>query len=185
MQLKRDCDNFALYIYDITRFEKQILFLEANKEIDCLGTWAIEIKEDGSEYFRKKMPVTHQNCFDFFEKRNCFIHPTVMFRRSFFEKAGLYPLDTFFGEDTIMWMHGFSKGCKFSNIDEYLFKFRIDNNFFNRRRGWKYAKSIIDLRHRVNQTLNYGWKSNFYMISYATLRLCPKAVLDVAYRLFR
>lgn len=35
------------------------------------------------------------------------IHPTVMFRRSYFEKAGLYPEDTYFGEDTMMWAKGF------------------------------------------------------------------------------
>ena len=35
------------------------------------------------------------------------IHPTVMFRRSYFEKAGLYPEDTYFGEDTMMWAKRF------------------------------------------------------------------------------
>lgn len=63
------------------------------------------------------------------------IHPTVMFRRSYFEKAGLYPEDTYFGEDTMMWAKGFKSGCKFANVPEYLFKFRLDSNFFERRRG--------------------------------------------------
>ena len=48
----------------------------------------IEIDDDGKEYFRKKMPITHEECLELFKKRDCMIHPTVMFRRSYFEKAG-------------------------------------------------------------------------------------------------
>lgn len=59
------------------------------------------------------------------------IHPTVMFRRSYFEKAGLYPEDTYFGEDTKMWAKGFKAECKFANLPEYLLKFRLDSDFFN------------------------------------------------------
>lgn len=59
------------------------------------------------------------------------IHPTVMFRRSYFEKAGLYPENTYFGEDTMMWAKGFKAGCQFANLPEYLLKFRLDPNFFN------------------------------------------------------
>jgi glycosyltransferase involved in cell wall biosynthesis len=124
------------------RFVKQIAFMNSHPDIDCLGTWAIEIDDDGKEYFRKKMPITHEECLELFKKRDCMIHPTVMFRRSYFEKAGLYPEDTYFGEDTMMWAKGFKSGCKFANVPEYLFKFRLDSNFFERRRGWKHAKFL-------------------------------------------
>ena len=67
------------------------------------------------------MPITHEECLELFKKRDCMIHPTVMFRRSYFEKAGLYPEDTYFGEDTMMWAKGFKSGCKFANVPEYLF----------------------------------------------------------------
>lgn len=73
----------------------------------------------------EKMPITHEECLELFKKRDCMIHPTVMFRRSYFEKAGLYPEDTYFGEDTMMWAKGFKSGCKFANVPEYLFKFRL------------------------------------------------------------
>lgn len=36
------------------RFVKQIAFMNSHPDIDCLGTWAIEIDDDGKEYFRKK-----------------------------------------------------------------------------------------------------------------------------------
>ena len=167
------------------RFVKQIAFMNSHPDIDCLGTWAIEIDDDGKEYFRKKMPITHEECLELFKKRDCMIHPTVMFRRSYFEKAGLYPEDTYFGEDTMMWAKGFKSGCKFANVPEYLFKFRLDSNFFERRRGWKHAKSIYTLRHRVNRMLGFGWKEDCYALLYAMAKLMPKSILDIIYKTIR
>ena len=50
------------------RFEKQLAFLNKHLETDCVGSWAVEISEDGSEYFKKKMPLTHEACLDMFKK---------------------------------------------------------------------------------------------------------------------
>lgn len=83
------------------------------------------------------------------------------FRRSYIEKSGLYSLDTYFGEDTMMWAQGFVAGCVFANVPEYLFRFRLDDNFFKRRRGWKHAKGIFTLRHKVNKMLHYGVMADF------------------------
>ncbi|WP_294618715.1 glycosyltransferase [uncultured Bacteroides sp.] len=167
------------------RFEKQIAYMENHPDIDCLGTWAIEIDDGGNEYFRKRMPLTNEECLDFFRMRDCMIHPTVMFRRSYFEKAGLYPVDTYFGEDTMMWAKGFQAGCKFANLPEYLLKFRLDIDFFQRRRGWKHAKSIFTLRRRINEMLGFGLKEDCYALMYAIAKLMPTQILDLIYRKMR
>jgi glycosyltransferase involved in cell wall biosynthesis len=175
---RMDSDDISLP----ERFEKQIAFLSEYKNIDCLGTWAIEIDSYGNDYFKKQMPITHTECLKLFEKRDCFIHPTVMFRRSFFEKAGIYPTDTYFGEDTMMWANGFKSGCVFANLPEYLFQFRLNDDFFNRRRGWKHAKSIFQLRMKVNKMLEFGFKANLYAFLYALAKLMPKSILNLIYK---
>lgn len=167
------------------RFEKQIKYLDTHPETECLGTWAIEIKSDGSEFFRKQMPETHEGCWKQFMVRDCMIHPTVMFRRSYFEKAGLYSLDTYFGEDTMMWAQGFASGCKFANLPEYLFKFRLNDDFFNRRRGWKHAKGILTLRWRVNKMLHYPMKAYIYAFAYAGAKMMPERILNLIYKIVR
>lgn len=172
-------------INEATRFEKQINYLKNNPNVDCLGTWAIEIDEDGNEYYKKQMPVTHKECFDFFSKRDCMIHPTVMYRRSYFEKAGLYPEDTYFGEDTMMWAQGFAAGCIFANIPEYLYYFRLNQQFFERRRGIKHARSIWQLRCRVNKMLHYGLKAYCFAAAYAFAKLMPKKILNIIYKTAR
>ncbi len=178
---RMDADDISLP----ERFEKQLALMASHPEVECLGTWAIEIKSDGSEFYKKQMPETHEGCWKQFMIRDCMIHPTVMFRRSYIEKAGYYSLDTYFGEDTMMWAQGFANGCKFANIPEYLFKFRLDDNFFNRRRGWKHARGILTLRWKVNKMLHYPLKAYLYAIAYAGAKLMPTKVLNTIYRIVR
>lgn len=178
---RMDADDIS----ESNRFERQLQYFNEHPEVECLGSWAVEIKSDGSEYYRKQMPETHDECREMFKKRDCMVHPTVMFRRSYIEKAGLYSLDTYFGEDTMMWAQGFRAGCRFANVPEYLFKFRLDDNFFERRRGWKHAKGIFTLRHRVNKMLGYGLLADFWALAYAGAKMMPKFILNIIYKTAR
>lgn len=167
------------------RFEKQLGYLQTHPGVECLGTWAIEINSKGEEYYRKQMPETHEECNNMFRKRDCMIHPTVMYRRYYIEKAGLYALDTYFGEDTMMWAQGFKAGCVFANVPEYLLQFRLDDKFFERRRGWKHAKGIFTLRRRVNKMLHYGVVADFWAFTYAAAKMMPKFILNIIYKTAR
>lgn len=175
---RMDADDIS----EVNRFERQLEYFETHPEVECLGTWAVEIKSDGSEYYRKQMPECHDMCRDMFRKRDCMIHPTVMFRRSYIEKAGQYSLDTYFGEDTMMWAQGFAAGCIFANVPEYLFRFRLDDNFFKRRRGWKHAKGILTLRHRVNKMLHFGLSADIWALAYAGAKMMPTCILGLIYK---
>jgi len=178
---RMDADDIS----EPSRFERQIQYFEQHPEVECLGTWAVEITSEGNEYYRKQMPETHKECKRLFRKRDCMIHPTVMFRRSYIEKAGYYSLDTYFGEDTMMWAQGFAAGCIFANVPDYLFRFRLDDNFFKRRRGWKHAKNIFLLRHRVNKMLHYGVMADVWALAYACAKMMPTFVLNIIYKTAR
>lgn len=178
---RMDADDISLH----DRLEKQINFFKIHPEVDVVGTWAIEIDEKGNEFFKKEMPVSHKECRDLFIVRDCLIHPTVMFRKSYFQKAGLYPTNTFFAEDTKMWEQGFINNCKFANLPEFLLKFRLDSNFFDRRRGWEYAKNIFLLRVSITKQMNYGIKGYLYAVLYAVAKLMPEKILSLIYKKLR
>lgn len=178
---RMDSDDFSYP----ERIEKQVSFMENNKHIDCLGTWATEINEKSEVFMIKKVPKTHMECYDFFKKRDCFIHPTVMFRRSFFDKNGFYPEDTYFAEDTLMWANGFKNGCLYANLQEPLLYFRINNDFFKRRHGWKHAFSILSVRIKVNRILNYSYDAYIFAYIYAITKLLPIGMLKFIYKFFR
>ena len=175
---RMDADDIS----EVNRFEKQMAYFETHPEMECLGTWATEITSKGEEYFKKQMPESHEGCLEQFRVRDCMIHPTVMFRRSYIEKAGVYDLDTFFCEYTMLLALVFASGCNVVNVPEYLFRFRLDYIFFDRRRGWKYAKGIWQLRHRVNKMLGFGVKEDAYAIAYAVAKMMPKAILNIIYQ---
>lgn len=168
-----------------TRLEKQAQFLDNHIEIDCLGTFAVEFDEKGDDYFKKRMPITHEECFSFFKKRDCMIHPSVMYRRTYFEKAGLYPEDAIMDEDSMMWALGFKNGCIFANLPEYLLKFRINSDFFNRRGGWERSKWYFMLRRKINKMLNYGPSANIYAFLYAIAKMMPRSILNLIYKTLR
>lgn len=178
---RMDADDIS----DPERFERQLLYMKNHQDIDCAGCWALEITSDGQEYFRKKMPESNDDCFRMFRKRDCIIHPTAMFRREYFLKAGLYETDTFYGEDTMMWAKGFVAGCRLGNVPEFLYQFRIDEHFFDRRRGFRYAMGIWQLRHRVNRLLGYGIIGDCYALAYAVFKMLPESVLRILYTKMR
>jgi hypothetical protein len=69
------------------RFEKQITYMESHPETECLGTWAIEIKSDGSEYYRKQIPETHEGCMKLIMNNDFTIHHMMTSRKSYIEKV--------------------------------------------------------------------------------------------------
>ena len=175
---RMDADDIS----ELNRFERQLAYFKQHPEVECLGTCAVEVNSQGDEYYRKYMPETHEECEKMFHKRDCMIHPTVMFRRAYIEKAGLYSLDTYFGEDTMMWAQGFAADCVFGNVPEFLFRFRLDDNFFTRRRGWKHAKAIFLLRHKVNKMLHYGAMADLWALMYAIAKMMPTVILRFIYK---
>lgn len=167
------------------RIEKQTVFLLENPDIDIVGTWAIEINERGKEFFRKKMPLSHDECYRFFKKRDPVVHPSVMFRRNFLGKIELYPENTYLAEDTMLWADAFAKGCKFANIPEYLYYSRVGEDFYKRRSGLKAALEIFKCRLLVNKKLKYPPIAYIYAILYGLMRLAPSKFLKWLYKKFR
>lgn len=144
------------------RFEKQILFLEKNFDVDVLGGFINETNMDGDFIQEVTYPTEHESMKDFFGKRNPLAHMTVMFRRSYFEKAGLYPEDTNLDEDTMFWFEGFKNSCVFANIPEVIVDVRVDSKFYSRRNG--FFKSFSDFKNRLKvikglrlSFVNYIW----------------------------
>lgn len=114
------------------RFEKQLDFLEKNKEIALCGTWAINIDENGNEIGEYKTPTTHKEIKKMILFHNPFIHPSVMIRKSVFEKVGLYSEHFKHIEDYELWTRVLAH-FKTANIQEFLLKYRITGNGVTRK----------------------------------------------------
>lgn len=180
--VRMDADDISMP----DRLEKQIEFLEKNKDIDIVGTY-IEEFGDGIEYSKVvKYALIHNGMFEFFQKRVPVAHVSVVFRDSFFQKAGFYPTSGHINNgDTLMWLQGFKNGCKFANLDFVGVKVRVNSGFFGRRTGLDKALSDFKDRLKVIKELNYPIKAYFYAFATFIVNLLPPTLKKLAYKYLR
>lgn len=170
------------------RFEKQLEFLNLHPKVDMVGGAINEIDENGENRGKiTKYPCSPEACRAFFAKRNPVAHPTVMFRRSFFEKTGWkYPMDFVRNEDTRLWHEGYKHGCVIANLPDVLLHFRMTDAMFTQRRNGKaFAKSQLELRKIINRDLKFGFMANVYAYAMYLLMISPSWLLKLAYRILR
>jgi len=173
-------------ICDEDRISKQINFLEKNKDIDVCGCH-IEEFGDGINYHKfVKYPLLHEDMFNLFRYRVPLANVTSVFRKDFFQKAGIYPeKNVINNEDTMLWLNGFINKCTFANVDFIGVRVRVSTDFFNRRNGFK--KVISDFRNRitVNRKLKYGLSSYFFAVLVLFINLLPAYVKALIYKRYR
>lgn len=178
---RMDADDIAVP----DRFEKQLKFLEENLDVDVVGGAIEEI--DGNDTLRGKhvdYPLTHDDCRKFFRYRDCLAHPAVMFRASYFEKvSGGYRPEFRKNQDTMLWYDGFLNGCVFANIPDTVLHFRVNDDFYNRRNGWKRAKKMLTDRIRMNKELHYDITANLFAFGMFCMTVSPSWVKKFLYRI--
>ena len=177
---RMDADDIAMP----QRFDKQLSFMAKNPDIDVCGTFI----EEFGEGYRKvvRYPLTHNEMLKFFQKRVPLPHVSACFRKSYFQKAGLYPVKGHItNEDTLMWLQGFKDGCKFANVDYIGVKVRVSDDFFNRRATLKKVWYDFKNRLQVNKELGFGPMSYMYAIAVAMINLLPPKLKRVAYKYLR
>ena len=179
---RMDADDISLS----DRIEKQMAFLLAHPEIDVVGGATNEIDENGND--RNKVnhyPLTPEECFRYFAKRDPLAHPAVLIKQSFFDKSGcLYRPEFRKNQDTMLWFDGLKKGVQIANLDDVVLNFRVNNDFFTtRRNGYAFAKGLLEQRKVINRELQYGWKANVYAYALFLLRIAPVWVKRIAYKI--
>jgi glycosyltransferase involved in cell wall biosynthesis len=180
---RMDADDISLQ----DRLEKQLCFLLLHPIVDVVGGAIAEIDELG--ILRDKViyyPNTHDGCYRFFVKRDPLAHPAVLFRKTFFKKAGLYNEKFIHNQDTMLWSDGFLNSCVFANISDIVLKYRIDDSFFNNRRnGWSRALTFFKIRMIINKKLNYGLFGIIYAMIMFLITISPPALKKIIYKYFR
>lgn len=139
---RMDADDIALP----TRLEKQVRFLDANKNIDILGSAALDIDEDGKELQLRKSPELHHQIMKLLPKANPMTHSTVMFRKNRLAQINFYNESYRTTQDYEMWFRAAGKGMKFHNLQEIFLKYRMDNNYYKRK---SFTYRLFDCKLRL------------------------------------
>ena len=150
---RMDADDYCFE----DRIEKQIKFLEKNPEIDLVGTQALEFIDDINNPVQyNNFPTSHEDIVKYAHSRNPYSHPSVIFKKSKVIESGNYQ-PVYLCEDYDLWIRMIQNGCKCANLKECLMCVRISKDFFKRRSGVKYVKSINNLMIR-------NMKNNFFTL---------------------
>ena len=178
---RMDADDISL----ADRFEKQVKYLEEHPDVDVVGGAIEEI--DSNDQLRGKhveYPLTHEECRKFFRYRDPLAHPSVMFRARYFEKvASGYRNEYRKNQDTMLWFDGFMNGCVFANLKDTVLHFRVNDDFYNRRNGWKRAKQMLRDRLKMNKALGYDISANMFTFAMFFMTISPSWLKKILYRI--
>ena len=140
------------------RLEKQIIFLKANKNVHAVGTQYFRIDKNGSVLFKKKNPITSHACKFMAPINAPILHPTLVTYRSILFDVGLYKKEYEAIEDYELFNRMIENGNNLTNIDEFLFSYRLINSEhkatlekYQQMKIYAYGKDYINNKVSLNQ----------------------------------
>ena len=131
-----------------TRLEMQVAYLDTHAEYDAVGSFIEEIDGNGQvkasgqyeSWFNVPIDINDPSSWVW---RNMVASPTLMLRRSFFERYGNYDRDLVYTQDWEIWIRALSMGAKFAILSEKLFQYRSHGDNLTHKNAtqtfWEYA----------------------------------------------
>lgn len=165
------------------RCEKQLKQFEKYSELDIVGSNIAEFINtiDNVKAYRI-LPEKDEEIKKYAKRRNPFGHPSIMFKKSKVIEAGNYRA-YYLCEDYDMWIRMIEKGAKCYNFQEVLVYMRINEDFYKRRGGIKYLKSILKFKKEQYKKGFFTWK-DFIFSSGASIFTCilPNEMRELVYK---
>lgn len=145
------------------RIEKQFKVLEKYPDVGIIGSNAIEFCDNINNVMSHvKLPETPEEIFKFSKRRCPFRHSGILYKKSEILRAGNYQ-ECYLFEDYDLYARMIMKGTKGYNIQEDLLYVRVNPDFYRRRGGMKYLKSILKAKKKFYKMGFYSL--NDYLIS--------------------
>jgi len=167
-------------ICKLDRVTKQVDFMEKNKEIEILGGVIEEIDENGNVKMIRTYPKSIDEAKKYIIKASIFAHPTVCFRKSFFNKGFRYNEKYRFNQDLALWYEALVNNIKITNLSNIVLSLRVSNDFYKRR---SYKRAFGEFRIYWEGIIKlYGYNYRLiYPILRLIIRLMPPFIVKIIY----
>lgn len=132
------------------RFAAQVRFLDTERNIALVGTWANVINETGDVVGVMRVPTSSCEIYETLLMKNVFIHPSVMFRRRAVQELGGYQpvrANTELAQDYHLWLR-LADRYSLANLAEVLIDYRMHRDQVSMRRLVAQLRSA-DLARRM------------------------------------
>lgn len=166
------------------RFEKQISYIEANPQIDVLGTDIAEFYmcPDEGDLRVRACPAEHESIVKMGKKRSPMNHVSVCIKKAALQKCGGYESLPFL-EDYYLWLKMIAADCTLHNINTALVYVRIGNGFHSKRgskvriTGWKCLQ-----KYMLSHGLITRSEALMNMVYINAFTYCPAGLKKVMYK---
>lgn len=174
---RMDSDDISLP----NRFKLQREFMIEHNNVDVLGGSIQEFNDAGTLNKVRKYPQTCSEVYNYIYKGSPVAHPTVMFRRSFFDQGLRYSSKYYVCEDITLWYNALKNGKVICNIPDIILKFRRNNSTLKRRGRKKAFAEFKAYVHGINEL--YGPLTYKYIFPLMRLifRLMPTNIVRLVY----
>lgn len=158
---RMDWDDISM----LDRFEKQITFLEENKDI-VIVWWFVElIDENNNKIWEIKKHIENSKIKNDLFLYSPFIHPSVIIKSSII-KNYLYREKYLLCEDYDLWFRIIYDWHKVSNLDEFILKYRKHSNSSSKN-SKIIAKRNFELRQETIRKFNLKLSFKEYIGMYS------------------
>lgn len=130
------------------RCKKQLSIFEKDPQLGIVGSYEAEFVDNIDNVISiHKVPETNNEIKKFMRRRCALLHPTVMYKKNEVLKSGNYR-DVHLYEDYDLFARMvLENNVKSYNIQESLYYIRTSADFFERRGGIKYAKTVLNFKY--------------------------------------
>lgn len=152
------------------RCEIQLKYFEDNPDLDIVGCWENEF-ENGIDnpIAVHRVPSGVENVHNYMKRRCSLLHPTVIYKKSAVINSGNYHDVRLFEDYDLFMRMVVEHGCKGDNVPQALYDMRVNDDFYKRRGGIKYMKTIV--KFKKDQRKKGYMSHKDYIISCWTQRI--------------
>lgn len=162
------------------RFEAQVAFMEAHRDIGVLGTPILEFDTQAAWSRIRYYPVKHEELASRMHLGLPFAHPTVCIRRESLDRMGGYSMASILNQDVELWFRALSMGIRFANLEEPQLRFRSNLSMLARRTRAKSWNELILYIQGCYKIYGISYRMLFPFLRYL-LRLMPMRVIQASY----
>jgi len=168
-----DADDF----WYIDKLEKQVNFLEKNKDYGIIGCNYINIFKNNTAAKEVRMHETDEEIKKKIFHRNPFAHSCIMARKEIIEKAGNYDENVICGQDYDLWLRCLPL-TKFYNLQEFLCKRLVSDGISVQKQNTQMMQCIKTIIKYIKK-YRYPWTNYFYILEPLIIILLPKFIKDL------
>lgn len=140
---RMDSDDFCVK----ERCEKQLHMFDSDSSLEMVGSYEVEFIDQTDNIISiHRVPESDDEIKNFMRKRCALLHPTIMYKKSAVIRSGNYRSVLLYEDYDLFARMVFDNNVKSYNIQENLYYIRTSEDFFKRRGGISYAKTVLKFK---------------------------------------